>query len=232
MIKLYQFSPIWGLLNPSPPCMKVEVFLRLANLPYEVVTWSDPSKAPRGKLPFIEHEGRKVADSALILTYLTDAFSVTLDDHLSDEQRAVGHAVSKMLDDHLYWCGVYNRWIDPRVWPEIRKTFFGSLPPLLRDLVAAMMQRRIAKALHLQGLGRHSPAEIYALAEAGVLSLDSLLGDKPFLFGDRPSSVDATLYAYIANALLVPFDTELQQVKTKTPRLLAYCERMAERVEG
>ena len=62
-VKLYQFPPAWGLPNPSPFCMKLEVFLRLAEIPYEVVTWPDPRKAPKGKLPFIEHEGTRIADS-------------------------------------------------------------------------------------------------------------------------------------------------------------------------
>ena len=58
-VKLYQFPSAWGLPNPSPFCMKLEVFLRLAEIPYEIVTWPDPRKAPKGKLPFIEHEGNR-----------------------------------------------------------------------------------------------------------------------------------------------------------------------------
>ena len=37
MIKLYQFKPAWGLPNPSPFCMKVETYLRMAGLSYEVI---------------------------------------------------------------------------------------------------------------------------------------------------------------------------------------------------
>jgi hypothetical protein len=37
MIKLYQFNAAWGLPNPSPFCMKVETYLRMVSLPYEVV---------------------------------------------------------------------------------------------------------------------------------------------------------------------------------------------------
>ena len=49
MIKLYQFPAAWGLPNPSPYCMKLEVYMRLAEIPYEIVTWHDPRKAPKGK---------------------------------------------------------------------------------------------------------------------------------------------------------------------------------------
>lgn len=37
MIKLYQFAPAWDVPNLSPFCVKVETYLRMAGLPYEVV---------------------------------------------------------------------------------------------------------------------------------------------------------------------------------------------------
>lgn len=45
MIKLYQFSPAWGLPNPSPFCMKVETYLRMTGLPYEAINGALPFKA-------------------------------------------------------------------------------------------------------------------------------------------------------------------------------------------
>ena len=34
MIKLYQYSPAFGLPNASPFCMKLETYLRMAQLPF------------------------------------------------------------------------------------------------------------------------------------------------------------------------------------------------------
>jgi len=36
MITLYQFAPIWGIPNLSQAYVKVETYLRMVNLPYEV----------------------------------------------------------------------------------------------------------------------------------------------------------------------------------------------------
>ena len=36
MIKLYQLAPAWDVQNLSPFCLKVETYLRMAGLPYEV----------------------------------------------------------------------------------------------------------------------------------------------------------------------------------------------------
>jgi hypothetical protein len=59
MIKLYQFKPALDLPNASPFCMKLEIYLRMANLPYEIVLNADSRKAPKGKLPYIE-DGSKL----------------------------------------------------------------------------------------------------------------------------------------------------------------------------
>ena len=60
-VRLHKFDEAWGSAGPSPFCLKVESFLREANIVYEVVPF-DPrrsfAKAPKGKLPFIEDEDR------------------------------------------------------------------------------------------------------------------------------------------------------------------------------
>src|SRR6185436_8427845 len=69
MIELHQFPPMLGVMNPSPFCMKVEVFLRLAGLEYAVVT-AAPLGQPKGKLPVVRDEGLVVPDSEAIVAHL------------------------------------------------------------------------------------------------------------------------------------------------------------------
>ena len=70
MIQLHQYPPMFGIPNPSPFCLKLETWLRMAKLPYEVVRVVDPRKDPKGKVPWIEDQGRTIADSAFIIDYL------------------------------------------------------------------------------------------------------------------------------------------------------------------
>jgi glutathione S-transferase len=69
-IKLFQFPRMFGIPNVSPFCCKLETWLRIAKVPYEVVDTPDPRKGPKGKLPFIEDGGVRIADSSLIVDYL------------------------------------------------------------------------------------------------------------------------------------------------------------------
>lgn len=79
MIKVYQFAPAWGLPNASPFCMKLETYLRMADIPYEIVPNADVRKAPKGKMPYIKHEGKVIGDSGLIIEYLKSVYGDKLD---------------------------------------------------------------------------------------------------------------------------------------------------------
>ena len=69
MLTLYQFEPALGLPNTSPFCMKLETYLRMTGLDYQVDTSADVRKAPKGKLPYIEDQGKIIPDSNFILDY-------------------------------------------------------------------------------------------------------------------------------------------------------------------
>lgn len=228
MIRLHQFSPAWGLPSPSAFCMKVETYLRMTALPYETVA-GDLRKAPKGKLPYIEDGGQVVADSGLILDYLKATYGDPLDAELSPSERAAGLAFKRLLEEHTYWAAIYSRWMEPRGWELTRPAFFGSLPFIARDAVARLARRSLRQQLRGQGMGRHGRDEIYALGCDDIGAVASFLGQKPFFLGDDPTSVDATVYAFMANLLWGPHDSPLKRHAAALPQLEAYCERMKRR---
>jgi len=73
VIKLYQFPTAFGLLNISPFCMKLECFLRLAKLDYQIVNMTNPRQGPKGKGPYIEDGDVRMGDSSLIIDDLQDS---------------------------------------------------------------------------------------------------------------------------------------------------------------
>ena len=162
MITLVQFAPAFGLPNPSPFCVKAEVLLKQSGLDYQTEIVADPRKGPKGKLPAIRDGGKVIGDSALIRKHLEQAHGIDFDKGLSDEDKAIAHAFEIMLAERTYWVTVQNRWIDDRNWPAVRATFFGKLPPVLRNLVPAMIQKKVRKPLENHGLGRHAQGEIEA----------------------------------------------------------------------
>ncbi len=229
MITLHQFAPVWGLPNASPFCMKVENYLRMANLPYRTQTVFNPAKAPKGKLPYITDGTHTVADSGFILDYLKTTYGDGLDAHLTAAERAQALALQRLLEEHLYWCAVYDRWAVDGNWALVQPAFFGALPPGVRGLVARLARRGQLRELHGQGIGRHTAGEIYALGNTDLTALSHALDDKTYLLGDRPTSLDAIAYAFVANLVSVPLSSPLTRHARMLQNLVLYAERMKQR---
>lgn len=132
MINLHSFGSNLGVMDPSPFVVKVDAFLKMTKLPYQVISGThNMKKAPKGKLPFISVPGQGeellIADSQQIFVYLTQNYSVNLDGFLTKEQQAQAYLFTKSLDENLYWCLVYSRWVDDNTWPFVKKAFFGKM---------------------------------------------------------------------------------------------------------
>ncbi len=229
MIKLYQFVPAFGLPNMSPFCMKVETYLRMAGLPYACPRNADIFKSPKGKMPYIDDNGKVLGDSTFIVDYLKATYGDTLDAKLTAHQRALGIALQRLIEESLYWPVVHSRWIDDVGYETVKAAAFGRMKFPLRQLIPVFARRGLRKQLHAQGTGRHSRAEIYAIGCRDVTALSDLLGEQAFFLGDEPTSIDATAYGFLANLLWVPINLPIRAHAQKMPNLEAYCQRMKAR---
>jgi glutathione S-transferase len=226
MIRLHQYPPMFGIPNPSPFCMKVETWLRMAGLPFEIVRVVDPRKGPKGKVPWIEDQGKTIADSAFILEYLTGAYGDRLHSTLGAEERATSLALRRLIEEHLYWAIARGRFLDDEAWPATKTQFLAGFPAPLRPLVGRIVRKTIAKSLHLQGLGRHTPEELSSLACDDLTALSTVLGDKRYFFGEKPTELDATAYGFLAQVLWAPGSRRLREHMNQTRNLPAFCERI------
>ncbi|HLA34760.1 MAG TPA: glutathione S-transferase family protein [Rhodocyclaceae bacterium] len=229
MIELHQFPPAFGLPNASPFCLKLETYLRMVDLPYRNRYNGNVKRAPKGKLPYIEDDGKSLADSGMIVDYLKSAYGDPLDRDLSTASRARGHAIRRLLEESLYWPLLYSRWVDEAGWALTRPAFFDALPLPLRKIVPRIVRAALREELLGQGMGRHTPDEIYRLGCADIDALAGLLGEQAYFLGDAPTSVDASAYAFFANILWTPLDSPLALCARQHPNLPAYCERMRAR---
>jgi len=226
MIVLHQFPPFWGLVNASPFCLKLESWLRFADLPYRVEPLTDLGSAPKGQGPFIEDDGRRIGDSGLIIEHLTRSRGIDPDRHLTPAQRGLARAIGSMLEDRLYFVGLYNRWIETTHWPIVRDAFFPDLPAE----VALSIQNQMHQRIEAQGLGKHTAAEIYDIGAADIDALADILGGQDFLFGDRPSSIDCTAFGMLHNLLCAWFDGPIRQAVLQHPTLVGYERRLRQRL--
>lgn len=225
MITLYTFGPAFGLPDASPFVMKTELLLKLAGLPYRAAP-GNLRRAPKGKLPYLDDMGRIVADSTMIRWHIEKTYHVNFDEGLTDAERGVAWAVEKLMEDNLYWAVARVRWLDDANFDRGPALFFRRVPAPVRGLVTRLVKRRVRQMLWAQGLGRHSDEDAAAIAIHGVAAIADILGDKPYLMGDRPCGADATLFAFASSLLSPVFETPIRTAAASHANLLAYLARM------
>lgn len=230
-IRLYQFPPVWGR-NISPFTLKLEAWLTLAGIPFEVVEVTNPARGPKGKIPFIDDDGEVIGDSALIIEHLERTRGVSLDSGLDPQVRAEALALRRLFEDHLYFIGAYSRWLDPEGWRTVKPALFAHVPPGVRDVLGALVRRKVRRDLLGQGILRHSQDEIYAMAEDDLAAVSVILDDGPFFFQGRPGTLDCTAHGMLANILLVPVETELKRICARFANLELFCKAMEQALEA
>ena len=227
MIQLYGFGPLWGLSDLSPFVTKVEVYLRLARLPFEMVPFSREgfARAPKGKYPCIVDGDELIADSNFIIEHLKRRYGDPLDTKLTPPERAAGHAIRRMLEENCYWSMVAERWRDTRAAVDNYPPLAGLSPELVQAVVGNMLGE-----LHGQGMGRHTADETHLIGRADVAALSDLLGERPYLLGNEPSSYDATAYAFVAHVIQPEYDSRMKTFIKTLPNLMGYWDRLSARL--
>jgi glutathione S-transferase len=231
-LKAYHLPGGWGLVSVSPFCLKLDSFLRMAGIEHQSITAAAPFGGPKKKAPWIEHEGRTIGDSALIIAYLKDRFGVDPDAHLTPAQRGAAAAIHRLVEENLYWAMVYDRWATPENWPVLKGSVLGRIPAPIRAVLAPFARRGVKRQLAGHGMGLHTPEEIAQIARRDIDALAGLLGDQPWFFGDTPSETDAVVYSLLANIAFTGFASPMRAMIAGHPNLTAHLERFRAKFYG
>ena len=131
-----------------------------------------------------------------------------------------------MLEDHLGWVATYAFWLMPENFAKGPAHFFDGAPEAVRPKLREDALARVKAAAYAQGLGRHDEAEIFRLGSLSILALSEILGDRPFITGDKPCGADATAFAFTARIVGSFMDSPLRQAALKHANLVDYAGRM------
>ncbi len=226
MLTLRTVPSFRGTMAASSFALKADALLAMSGLPYEREQ-ALPMKQPLGKLPVLVDGETVVPDSTLIQRHLETVRGIDFDGALTPQQTAQGTAIRRLVEDHLYFINGHQRWT---LHPDaVKETFFAEVPALIRGLVFKSVNSKRKKAQHGQGLSRHSEADLTSFLNEDVDALATLLGDQPFMLGDNPTSVDATVWGAIHSAWNCDLATPGKAAIGKYANLIAYEERFRTR---
>lgn len=186
------------------------------------------TEAPKGKVPYVRMGGVLMGDSQLIIDALEREAPPGLDGWLSDRERAEAHAVRRMLDEGTYFAGMYQRWATDDGFALLAPEFKKLLPAAL-GFAVHLIRGKVKKTLRAQGTGRHTTAEVERIAMADYAALATILGDKPFLFGEKPCVADASAFSFVEGVSRFPRPSSLRDHVLQLGSLLAYRDRIRAR---
>jgi len=220
VVTVHRFPSGKTIPNPSPFVLKVETYLRMAKVPYEIDT-KKPT-GPTGKSPWISLNGQNVGDSHLIIEFLKKKFGKNLNGSYTQEQIGVSTAVRIMLEEHFYWGVVLWRF---HYGNDETLTKVMNLPPVW--IVRLIVGRKVLKSAQGQGLGRHSKEDLLSITSSNLRAVSHILGDKKFILGEEPCENDAAIFGQLSQLIWgLPGSPYEKLIEDELPNIKQYCLRM------
>lgn len=197
-------------------------------LEYEIVVETNPRKGPYGKMPVLRDDQCVIPDSSFILQYLENKYG-KLNANLSPKLEAIGLAMQRTIEEHLYFVILYSRWVDKSGMQIIDAAFRPLFPKLIAKWILIYLRRSLYRQGVYQGIARHPIEDVYSQGIADIQAIDTWLADNSYCLGETVSVIDATLFAFLATILLTPLDNPLRVALKQEKRLVDYCDRIRNR---
>ena len=223
MLRLHQFEI-------SPFCDKVRRILHVKGQPYEVVEVPlvqsmrrIPQVNPIGKLPCLEHDGRRVADSTDIARYLEETFPSPPLLPADPRERALCHVLEDWADESLYFYEMALRFTVPANARRFVPVLLAHDPPWFRRVAAGLVPTLMRRTTRAQGVGRKPREMQLADVERHLEALNGMLGDGAWLVGGGLTLADVSVFAQLA---CIAATEEGADALARWPRVAAWLERV------
>jgi len=229
VVILHQFPRARFCPSPSPYPIKLETFLRMHNIKY-INDFEEPM-SEKEKSPWITINGTNIADSQIAIEYLTKKFSLDINKNLTSNELVISRAIRFLIEQDLYWAFAYDRWVKSRAKyvPQFFAPVFPSLPRKIEAwLITTIYSTKIAKQVYAQGMGRHSCEDVESMGLKDLDSLSEFLGEKEFMFGKKPTELDAVLFGFMCMLLYcTPKNNRyVQKLLREHTNLVRFTEKM------
>ncbi|KAI6181869.1 hypothetical protein M3Y98_00875600 [Aphelenchoides besseyi] len=235
VISLIQYPRAGAIPSISPWSLKLETWLRITQLDYTVKSSTQASQMPlqnvsnefkiasqKGQVPFIEVNGRQIADSNFIIDQLKQMYNLSIDRELNTREQADARAYQVLVEESLLRALFYHRSRDMS-WITSEKGVIGHFHGFKKTLLEKLLVKNIC---NVQGIGRHAPPEVDQIAKKDLNALSTFLGDKPYFFGSAPTTLDATAFGTLAEIYFIELKgTDIKEyMETSTPNLVNFVQ--------
>lgn len=146
---------------------------------------------------------------------------VVIDGDLTSSERSKIDAFACYLTQHLYPAVLHTMWVDDLNYTTVTQYWYSNRLPFPYNLYYLEKRRKRAQR-HLQN---QSVNRIMQNALQALNMLSAKLGDNKYMCGNKPSSLDALVFGYLAPLLRLPMPNDrLQLHLSACPNLVRFVE--------
>eukprot|EP00698_Gefionella_okellyi_P014388 TRINITY_DN3993_c0_g1_i2.p1 TRINITY_DN3993_c0_g1~~TRINITY_DN3993_c0_g1_i2.p1 ORF type:complete len:318 (-),score=62.64 TRINITY_DN3993_c0_g1_i2:22-945(-) len=217
-ITVLQVKPGLGLPSLSPDSLKLLTLFKLAQIPHQTAYCSFSNHE---KLPTMM-EGSTLISHDTVFDYVRKHHMQPLDSSLGSDQVAEVHAFATMVEEygkdvmHFFW------WLDDANYEQVTKrAFTADLAWPYNHIWASRERNRVREVLEARGVA--SSDAVLERYRQCLEALNQKLGSQQYLMGNVPTSVDASVFAYLCTHLSVELpNNKIHDTLVQFPRLLHY----------
>ncbi|GFR98322.1 metaxin-1 [Elysia marginata] len=208
-MKLEVWKGDWGLPSVDPHCLAVLAYCKYSGVPIEIVKTGNPWKSPTGNFPVLRHKGEAYCKVTDIFSYLRKEHWGS-DFELTTKQSADVVAFSALLEEKLLPALLHLWWMDDKTFVDVTRPWYArAIPFPLSLFLPGRTQRKAELRVNLTKGGDYiseteTETKIYKEAKECLNLLSHKLGEKQYMFGRLPSSLDALVFGYLAPLLKAP----------------------------
>ncbi|KAG8559533.1 hypothetical protein GDO81_017367 [Engystomops pustulosus] len=216
------------LLSDNASCLAVQAFLRMCNLPVQVVCRANAEyMSPSGKVPFI-HVGNQVVSELGPIVQFVKAKGHSLSDGLDEVQKAEMKAYMELVNNMLLTAELYIQWCDEATLEEITQPRYSSPYSWpLNSILVLQKKWEIKRKMKAIGWGAKSLRQVYEDVDQCCQALSQRLGTQPYFFNKQPTELDALVFGHLFTILTTQLTNDELREKVKNySNLIAFCRRI------
>ncbi|KAJ1188044.1 hypothetical protein NDU88_004809 [Pleurodeles waltl] len=228
------YQPLKGdqiLLSDNASSLAVQAFLRMCNLPVQVLCRANAEyMSPSGKVPFI-HVGNQVVSELGPIVQFVKAKGHSLSDGLDEAQKAEMKAYMELVNNMLLTAELHIQWCDEATVEEITRPRYSSPYPWpLNYILTYQKQLEIRRKMKAIGWAGKTIEQVYDDVDQCCQALSHRLGTQPYFFNKQPTELDALVFGHLFTILTTQLtnDELCDRVKNYS-NLIAFCRRIEQK---
>nr|CDJ88252.1 Outer mitochondrial membrane transport complex protein domain containing protein [Haemonchus contortus] len=227
-MELHVWPADFGLPSIDVKCLQFLACSKMCASPVSVVYSCSPWSSPTGEYPILfdkSNHPKAITDFDRFVDMLRKSGQeVVIDAELTPAERSQIDAFNCFLKEFIYPAVMHTFWGDDLNYSTVTHHWFSSRLSFPYNLYYLEKRRKRIQRL----LSEKSVSTIMKDGLQALNLLSSKLGDNKFFCGNKPSSLDALVFGYLAPLLRLPLPNDRLQLHLRAcPNLVRFVEQVA-----